>query len=228
MKIIRFIRSLIEKYIPKYARLPLLVVLIFNFFVYYSPKFLVPEERLHYLSTAFDDSLPLVPVFIFIYVLAFLQWGFGYIIIARDSRERCYRILTGELIAKTIAWIIFLAYPTAIDHPFPAVTGPATWLLVFIYKSDIPTINLFPSLHCLESWLCFRGAVGLKKMPKWYTWFQLVFTLLVFAATILVKQHVWPDILGGIAIAELGQLLRRIFHAERVFEQLEKKPKEQQ
>ena len=64
-------------------------------------------------------------------------------------------------------------------------------------------------------------------MPKWYTWFQLVFTLLVFAATILVKQHVWPDILGGIAIAELGQLLRRIFHAERVFEKLEKKPKEQ-
>ena len=223
----KLIRSLIDKYIPKYARLPLLVVLIYNFLVYFSPKFLISEDRLHYLTTAFDDSLPLVPVFIFIYVLAFLQWGLGYIIIARDSRERCYRILTGELIAKTITWIIFLAYPTAIDHQAPPVTGPATWLLAFIYWSDIPTINLFPSLHCLESWLCFRGAIGLKRMPRWYTWFQLVFTLLVFASTLLVKQHVWPDILGGIAVAELGQLLRRIFRADRLFARLEKPPKEQ-
>ena len=219
----KFFRSLIEKYIPKYARVPLLVVLIFNFFVYYTPKLLVPEARLHYLTTPFDDALPQVPVFIFIYVLAFLQWGLGYIIIARDSRERCYRILAGELIAKFITWVVFLVYPTAIVHTTPPVTGPATLLLAFIYWSDIPTINLFPSLHCLESWLCFRGAVGLKRMPKWYTWVQLIFTLLVFASTLLVKQHVWPDILGGVAVAELGQLLRRLFRADRVFARLEKK-----
>ena len=100
------------------------------------------------------------------------------------------------------------------------VTGPSTWVLAFIYAADEPPINLFPSLHCLESWLCFRGAVGLRKMPRWYAWLQLIFTLLVFTSVLLVKQHVWPDILGGIAVAELGQLLRRLFHAERLFEKL--------
>ena len=83
----RVLRKL-DKFIPRYARLPLLTVLIFNFIVYYSPKFLVTADRLHYLRSAFDDSLPRVPFFIFIYVLAFLQWIFGYIIIARDSPER--------------------------------------------------------------------------------------------------------------------------------------------
>lgn len=219
-------KSRYDELLPKYTRKPLLIVLIFNFFVYYSPKFLIPEYRLHYLSTSLDDALPVVPAFIFIYVLAFLQWGLGYIIIARDSRERCYRILTGELIAKTIAWVIFMAYPTAIRHEAPAVTGPTTWLLAFIFAADIPAINLFPSLHCLESWLCFRGAIGLKRMPRRYTWLQLIFTLLVFASTILVKQHVWPDILGGIAVAELGQLLRRLLRAERIFQRLEQKTKE--
>lgn len=214
------IRKLLDKYIPKYARLPLLTVLIFNFIVYYSPKLLVSAERLHYLRTDFDDSLPLVPAFIFIYVLAFLQWGFGYIIIARDSRECCYRILTGELIAKTITWAIFLIYPTAIRHEPVEVTGLATWSLAFIYAADIPTINLFPSLHCLESWLCFRGALGLRRMPRWYAWLQLGFTLLVFASVLLVKQHVWPDILGGVAVAELGLLLSRLFHADRLAEKL--------
>ena len=220
------IKRIYETFLPKYTRKPLLIVLIFNFIVYYSPKFLVSPQRLHYLSTPLDDSLPLVPAFIFIYVLAFAQWALGYIIIARDSRERCYRILTGELIAKTVTWVIFMAYPTAIDHGTVQVKDFATWALNFIWISDIPTINLVPSLHCLESWLCFRGAIGLRRMPRWYPWLQLCFTLLVFASTLLVKQHVWPDILGGIAVAELGQLLRRLFRAERIFEGLERKTKE--
>ena len=214
----RKLKQLYDSFLPKYTRVPLLTVLIYNFVVYFGPKLVVNHLNLHYLSTAFDDSLPLVPGFIFIYVLAFAQWFFGYIIIARDSQERCYRVLTGELISKTITLAIFLLYPTAIDHGTVEVTGFTTWLLNFIWVSDIPTINLFPSLHCLESWLCFRGAIGLKRMPRWYAWAMLVFTLLVFAATLLVKQHVWPDILGGIAVAELGQLLSRLFRAERIFQ----------
>ena len=57
-------------------------------------------------------------------------------------------------------------------------------------------------------------------MPRWYVWLQLGFTLLVFASVLLVKQHVWPDILGGVAVAELGLLLSRLFHADRLAEKL--------
>ena len=216
----KLIRSLIEKYIPKYARLPLLVVLIYNFLVYYSPKFLISEDRLHYLTTAFDDSLPLVPVFIFIYVLAYVQWVVGYIIIARDSKERCCRFLSGELLAKAVTMAILLIYPTTLVRPPVEIHDFTTWTLDFIYHADTPT-NLFPSLHCLASWLCFRGSLGLRRMPKWYAWLQGLFSLLVFASVLLVKQHVWPDILGGIAVAELGQLLSRLTRADRLLEKMD-------
>jgi hypothetical protein len=43
---------------------------------------------------------------------------------------------------------------------------------------------------------------------------------------ILTKQHIWPDILGGIAFGELGQLLGRRLRAERLFGRLEATSKE--
>ena len=213
-----------DRMLPKYTRLPLLIILAFNFFVYYLPKLVEPYLKLHKIHTAFDDRLPLIPAFIFIYLLAFAQWAVGYIVIARDSPERCYRILSGELIAKALTLCIFLCYSTTMDRPEVEVRGFSTWVLAFIYKVDTP-INLFPSLHCLESWLCFRGAIGLKRMPRWYTWLQLTFTLLVFAAVLLVKQHVWPDIVGGVAMAELGQLLRRLFRADRLLAKTDRSPR---
>ena len=214
-----------DDWIPKYARLPLLIVLIFNFIVYYTPKVVESHLAHHTVSTAFDAWLPRVPVFIFIYVLAYIQWFLGYVIIARDSKERCYRVLSGEIIAKVFALAIFLIYPTTMDRPGVEVTGFSTWAMSFIYWTDTPT-NLFPSVHCIESWLCCRGAIGLKRMPKWYTWLQFCFTALVFASVLFTKQHIWPDILGGVALAELGLLLSRLLHAERLFQKLERKPKE--
>ena len=106
--------------IPKYARKPLLITLGINCVVYYGPKLLMPVLHYHKLQTALDPLIPQVPVFIYIYVLAFLQWGLGYIIIARDSRERCYRVLSGEIIVKLIALTIFLLWPTVMDRPAPA------------------------------------------------------------------------------------------------------------
>ena len=43
----------------------------------------------------------------------------------------------------------------------------------------------------------------MKKMPSWYKPFTLVFSLLVFASTVLLKQHLLIDIAGGILVAEV-------------------------
>lgn len=214
--------------LPKYTRLPLLIVLSFNMFTYFGTKLLVSPARYHVMSTAFDDRLPLVPAFVFIYVLAFLQWGLGFIIIARDSRERCYRVLSGELISKAICLCLFLIYPTTIQRFPVSEPGFSAFVLRLVYFLDTPAINLFPSLHCAESWFCFRGAIGLKqfgKWGKWYVLFQLVFTLAVFVAVLLVKQHVWPDVIAGVATAELGMLISRLTHADRLLARTEKRIK---
>ncbi len=218
--------QLLRRWIPDYARRPLLAVLIFNFVAYYVPKLLESHRQLHLMSTAFDDALPRIPAFIFIYVLAYVQWVTAYIIIARDSRERCFRFTAGELCAKAISMAILLLYPTTLDRPPVEVTDFTSFVLSNVYGADTPT-NLFPSLHCLASWLCFRQSLGLKRMPRWYAWAQGGFSLLVFASVLLVKQHVWPDIFGGIAAAELGILLSRLLRAERFTERLSRSARRQ-
>ena len=78
-------------------------------------------------------------------------------------------------------------------------------MLQWLYTMDAP-VTLFPSIHCLLSWLCWRGFCKLEH-PRWMNGLSLLFTLAVFASTVLVKQHYAADILGGVAVAELGLML---------------------
>ena len=73
-------------------------------------------------------------------------------------------------------------------------------------------MTLCPSIHCLDSWLSWRFLVQCKKVPLWYKWVNFVFSLLVCLSTVLVKQHVIVDIFAGIAVAELGLLLSRLYY----------------
>ena len=207
--------NLFDRILPGYARRPLLAVLAMNFIAYYLPKLLQGPEQLRLISTPLDDALPLVPGFIFIYVLAYLQWVLAYVVIGRDSPERCFRFTASELCAKLLAMLAMLIFPTVMLRPAVSVRDFSTWLLDLMYRVDAPT-HVFPSMHCVASWFSFRWSLKLERMPRWYGWAQGVFTLLVFASVVLVKQHVWPDILGGVAAAELGMLLSRLLHAERL------------
>ena len=114
-----------------------------------------------------------------------------------------------------ILYVIFLLLPTTIARPEADGSGFIGWLTRIIYMADTP-VTLFPSIHCLDSWLCWRFLVKCKKVPRWYKWVNFVFSLLVCASTVLVKQHVFVDIFAGIAVAELGLLLSR-----RVWDSLE-------
>ena len=219
------IGAFLDRLIPRWARIPLLSVVFFNALVYYIPKWLEKYRTLNVVSTRLDRLLPCVPFFILFYVMAYVQWGIGLLVIARDSPARCRRVFSGDLISMALVLAFFLIWPTTMYRAPAEGTDFFSRLLAFIYSLDTPT-NLFPSPHCLQSWLCFRGAIGLRRMPKWYAWAQLVMALLVFASVILTKQHIWPDILGGIAFAEAGQGLARLLRAERMFGKTESQAKE--
>lgn len=189
--------------LPSYTRLPLLFILVVNFLTYYGTKLVTLNAKHYDLTIGLDTLIPFVPFFISFYILAYPQWFFSYIFHVRESEQICYRIVTANIIAKTICILFFLFFPTEIQ--LPEVTGNGLWdhLTRFIYFADTPR-TLFPSLHCLESWLCFRGAMYVKNKPKWYVPVQGVFSMLVFASTVFVKQHFVVDIFAGIAVAEIG------------------------
>ena len=193
----------IKNIVPNYAIVPLVIFILLNFFVYNGSK-VISNHLFHYDFSIFLDSLiPFLPFFISIYILAYLHWIIGYIVISRENEKICYHILAAEFVAKLICLFFFLVFPTTIVRPFITQSGLWEFLVRFIYSVDEP-VNLFPSIHCLESYLVFRGTLCLRSVSKTYKWFIFIFAFLICMSTVFVKQHVFVDIFGGILAVEIG------------------------
>ncbi len=189
--------------VPGYALPVLALVFGVNLLAFYGTR-LVNTGLPHVdLSLPIDRALPFLPGFVVIYLLAYLQWVVGFAVIARGGRQHCYRIFAAEITAKLLCAAIFLLLPTAMVRPaLPSSGGGVALRAVSLLYAIDPPDNLFPSLHCLESWVCFRGCLGLAAPGRWYKAATLCFTLLVFASTVLVKQHLAVDVIAGVAVYE--------------------------
>lgn len=202
------IKNVFGRILPKYSYLPLAAMLALNCIAYFGTRTFTTNMHHYSMHTVLDSMIPFCPAFISVYLLAYAQWIIGYGLIAKENRYVFKWIVKGELIAKSMAFLCFILIPTTISRP--EITGTDLWsgLTNYIYRTDAPD-NLFPSVHCLESWVCFRGAMYLKKPGKYYKYFCLVFTLLVFASTVLVKQHVILDMIGAVIFVETGLFISK-------------------
>lgn len=189
--------------IPKYAIKPLVLALLVNSCVYMGVAQLRRFLTFSSLETPLDTALPFLAPFVLFYVLAFVQWGLNYLLIARDSKDLCYRFAFGNIIAKIICLFFFLLLPTTLARPEVTGTDLCSRLVRLIYTSD-PPVNLFPSIHCLESWCCIRASFLLKKSNRAYRIATIIMSLGVFASTLFIKQHVIADVFGGIVVFEVG------------------------
>lgn len=212
----------IYKLLPKYAFFPILVSLFINFITYFGTR-LITTDMAHYnLSMTMDDRLPLVTPMILIYLLAYVSWIVGFIVIGRESRAVCYDTMSAEQIAKIICLCFFILLPTCTIRPEITGTGVFDRLTDFVYSVDSAD-NLFPSVHCLESWICFRGIMNCKKVGRRFKWVMFLSAILVFASTVLVKQHVIVDILGAIFAVETGLFFAKRLQVGNVYYKLEHK-----
>ena len=196
------------KIMPAYSWGLLTIIVSVNFLVYFGTRPFTTGLKHYCIAGPWDRMLPFVPFFIIFYLLAYVQWIIGFIMIGRDDRRVVFQVFIGELIAKGIALACFVLFPTTIEELRPSMEslqGGGIWneLAAWIYSMDAAD-NVFPSVHCLESWICFRGALRLRGKPEWYAHVMLVMTLLVFASTVLVKQHALIDIVGGVTAVEIG------------------------
>lgn len=201
--------------IPRYIPVSLGLMLLWMLLVYDGSRLALSGREMYCMATALDDMLPSIPFFSIVYLLAFVQWALGYYYIAVESKALCYRTLATELTAKTVSLFCFLLLPTTMERPVLTGTDFFSMLNRLIYALDPPN-NLFPSLHCLESWFCMRYAWQVKKLPRWYPWVMLVFTLLVMASTIFVKQHVVADVLAAVVLGEICIRLAQKLKPEKI------------
>ncbi len=216
------VKSSLNRFIPSYALVPVTIFVTMYIVTYYFSRVINAYIPHHNITTVLDGMIPFIPSFIVIYILSYIQWFFGFLFICRESKEVCYEILSAEIIAKFISFVIFVVFPTTMLRAEIMGNDIFSQLTKLIYDIDKPN-NLLPSLHCLESWMLFRTAYKLKKPGKWLkpTWF--VFAVLVFVSVVCVKQHVIVDIPAAIIVSELGIWLARKFNAGNVFEKINAK-----
>lgn len=197
-----------EYIIPKIMWLPLLFSISVNSAVYYGARALT-AERVHYDFTGFpDEQIPFLPWTIVIYLGCYLFWVVNYIIGGRQDEEKAFQFISADLLAKLICLLCFLICPTT--NIRPAVTGNSVWdrLMRLLYCIDAAD-NLFPSIHCLTSWFCYIAVRKNEKAPKWYRIFSFLTVISICISTLTTKQHVIPDVIAGVGLAEISYFLTK-------------------
>lgn len=180
--------------------LPLCAV-VWNQSVYYGGNFLAKNAHHWNLELWLDPLVPFLPWTVSIYLGCFLFWAVCYVWMANEETSIACRFYLADFLAKGVCLIFFLLLPTT--NLRPLVPGDGLWdhLMRFVYQVDAPT-NLFPSIHCLVSWLCFIGARSLPRSPRWSVWFTGLMASAICLSTLTTRQHVIVDVLGGILLAE--------------------------
>ena len=207
---------------PLYVWICLVYLLVIDLSVFYGTRPILPYLPAHSLSTPLDERIPLVPAWFIVYFLSFLSWLITILWILAESKRHAYRLCGVYTIIMIVSLICFLAYPVTIPRPEVTESGVFNDWIRFLYRVDSPT-NLCPSLHVVISYICWRGTMDCKKIPKWYQWFNLVFLILVCFSILFVKQHFIIDIPVAIVVSEGALQIGRLTRIERIGFAIEKK-----
>lgn len=207
----------LTRILPAYGVFPVIFSFVFNCLVYSGSRMIAGGWYHHNIETGVDRSIPFVPEFLVIYFGCYIFWAVNYILIARQDRRSVYQFFTGDFISRCVCLVSFLAFPTTNTRPL--ITGSGLWnqAALWLYSIDAAD-NLFPSIHCLVSWFCYLGIRGRKEIPRWYQSVSMVIAILVFASTLLTKQHVIVDVAGGVLLAEFCFFIGRKTDLYRIYE----------
>jgi len=223
-KIINYLRSVLNS-IPGYSKVPLIMVLIYNFMVYFGSRIFTTSLYHHEIGSALDQRIPLIPWTVLIYAFSYIFWVKNYILAGKRDKEFAYRFCCGEMIMKTLCLFFYIFYPTTTIRP--EIVGNGIWnhLMRFLYTID-PADNLFPSLHCSASLFSVFAVYKNNEVPASYRYFSYLLTIMIFISTLTTRQHVIIDGFGGIAVAFTGYYLAKFPSIlniyRRMIEQIEK------
>ncbi len=205
-KAVNRFKKIVDKIIPIYAIIPLL----FSFGLGTALYRIIMSNGgswYHYnFQTSLDEKIPVMSIWMYVYFGCYLFWAVNYIITARvyrDDSDMFYKFIFADILARIICSMIFIVVPTTIKRPKIQINTFSDRLLAYLYTIDEPT-NLFPSMHCLYSWMSFAGVRHSRKVPKWYKIFSFIFAVMVAASTQFTKQHYLVDIAGGFLLGELS------------------------
>ncbi|MGB8960319.1 MAG: phosphatase PAP2 family protein [Candidatus Aminicenantales bacterium] len=150
------------------------------------------------LSLPLDRSLPVIPAFIWPYLLCYVFPFLPFFVI--KDWHRFNRAVLALVLAVAAAFVVYLALPIAFPHP-DLGTGLSDRVLAFQFRTDFyPGANKLPSLHVTFAWLvwlvCLKQGLG-----RWREIAILAVAVMISISTLFVRQHILVDVLVGTAWA---------------------------
>ena len=164
----------------------------------------------HFFNHKIDSMIPFIPQMIYIYNMFYPAVFISFYNVYNHDKETYFKGILAGILGFLVTDIIFLTYSVDIVRPVLSnySMDPITYFIInTTYKLDSPSVNCFPSIHCLFSFqsivtlLMCRGYKGKSK--------GILVTLLtlIIISTVLVKQHYFMDIVGAFLVCVVANII---------------------
>jgi len=149
------------------------------------------------LKIGFDDRIPFVPQWIWLYSFLY-YFMIGITIMSFQDLTEGIHIIFGGLLLLVTGCAIFYFYPTYVPHEFRRfeVNSLSTRYLSFVQSIDNER-NAFPSMHCALA--AYVGLV-IVDLPMFGIWISSLYVVFIVVSCLLVKQHVIADTIAGVVL----------------------------
>lgn len=154
------------------------------------------------LATALDHYIPFNKYF----VIPYLSWYFLLYwvplwLLFRD-RKLYRRVLFSLCLGMLASYATYYFFQTMVFRPLISEGDVFCRLVSYVYQIDKP-YNAFPSIHSLTSFIYFLAGYGIRKSNPAIAYLIQGLALAIIASTLLIKQHVILDVMGGVILGGL-------------------------
>jgi membrane-associated phospholipid phosphatase len=149
------------------------------------------------LRTPLDDAIPVVPVFVIPYV-SLNPYVYFTLVALLLFRTRIFQSAALAMLgAWAVSYLFYFFLQSEVLRPMLAGTDAFTQMIRTVYAGDNP-YNCFPSLHTSISTIM---AIHWWRADRRLGVIAAVWTALIVASTVFIKQHYVADVAGGLALA---------------------------
>ncbi len=170
-------------------------VCVFFFAGYGALNRLIPIAVCWDFGISLDRETPFVPEFIWPFCLAYAAVIIPSALV--PSHRALIRTTVAFLVLISVSFLLFVLVPVTVPRPTFLPDTVAGSLMRRLYLTDRP-VCAFPSLHVSTMVL---ATAALFRVRPLFGWSFLPLAVAASLATLLVKQHVIADVLGGLVLA---------------------------
>ena len=150
-----------------------------------------------------DNNIPFIEEFVLFYLSWFVLLAGAQIWSLFASKKDFLRLAFVMFLGNTICLGIYWIAPNGISlRPDTVPDNIWGWMVGLLYQADTPT-NVCPSIHVSSSVaIALTGWNSeLLKGNKWLRLFLAVWTVLICASTLFIKQHSIIDVFWGTVVS---------------------------